>query len=258
MLLLKLFLVPAFLVLITLVGRRWGAARAGWLAGLPVVGGPILFFLAIEQGTAFAATAAAASLAAVFASVTFNVAYAHCALRSGWGAALLVGLLAWLVAAAFLSITVSTVAAATVVALAALVLAPRAFPMAGGIALDRPMRPAELILRAVVGAALTLAVTLAASKLGPGWSGLLTVFPVLGIVLAVFSHRFQGGAFAATLLRAMATGLYAFAAFCLVLALTLEPMGIPGAFLLSVLASLAVQMATRRSLAVRRSDAAVD
>lgn len=255
MLLLKLFLVPAFLVLITLAGRRWGAARAGWLAGLPVVGGPILFFLAIEQGTAFAATAATSSLAAVFASVTFNVAYAHRALRSGWGPALLMGLLAWLVAATSLSVTVTTVAVAAVIALATLMLAPRAFPTVGEIAIDRPMRSAELILRAVVGAALTLAVTLAASKLGPGWSGLLTVFPVLGIVLAVFSHRFQGGAFAATLLRAMATGLYAFAAFCLVLALTLEPMGIAGAFLLSVLASLAVQMATRRSLIADRAAA---
>ena len=168
---------------------------------------------------------------------------------------MLMGLLAWLVAATSLSVTVTTVAVAAVIALATLMLAPRAFPTVGEIAIDRPMRSAELILRAVVGAALTLAVTLAASKLGPGWSGLLTVFPVLGIVLAVFSHRFQGGAFAATLLRAMATGLYAFAAFCLVLALTLEPMGIAGAFLLSVLASLAVQMATRRSLIADRAAA---
>ena len=61
-----------------------------------------------------------------------------------------------------------------------------------------------------------------------------------------------------TLLRAMVTGLYAFAAFCLVLALSLESMGIPGAFLLSVLVSLAAQMASRRSLAAPRPDAAMD
>ena len=50
MLALKLLLVPCFLLLVSLAGRRWGAHVVGWLAGLPVVAGPILYFLALEQG----------------------------------------------------------------------------------------------------------------------------------------------------------------------------------------------------------------
>ncbi len=61
-LLLKLFLVPALIALVTLAGRRWGPAVAGWLSAFPVVAGPILGFIALEQGAAFAARAAIGTL----------------------------------------------------------------------------------------------------------------------------------------------------------------------------------------------------
>lgn len=41
MLLLKLFLVPDFLLLLSLGGKRCRPSVANWLAGLPVVTGPI-------------------------------------------------------------------------------------------------------------------------------------------------------------------------------------------------------------------------
>ncbi|MEI8607666.1 hypothetical protein P4S70_00350 [Enterovibrio sp. Hal110] len=49
MLFLKLILAPLFILLISLSGRIWGPSTAGLLAGLPVVGGPILFFIAFEN-----------------------------------------------------------------------------------------------------------------------------------------------------------------------------------------------------------------
>jgi hypothetical protein len=67
---LKLFLVPACLLAISLAGRRWGPGVAGWLAGMPVVVGPILLFLALDHGVAFTARAANASLSACSTLVT--------------------------------------------------------------------------------------------------------------------------------------------------------------------------------------------
>jgi hypothetical protein len=246
---LKLLLVPAFLLLVSMAGRRWGASVAGWLAGLPVVAGPILFFVALEQGAPFAARAAAVSLSAVLASVAFSVAYSHVALRAAWAFAVTVALAAWAVGAWLLSSLPTPaswpLALPLAISLLTLLTAPRLFPAA------RPQRAApagghgELACRMLAGAALTLAVTWLAGSVGPTWSGLLAVFPILGIVLAVFSHRSQGPAYAAALLRAMATGLYSFAAFCFVLSASL-PLGVAPSFALASAAALAVQAGTRR------------
>ncbi|HBF50271.1 MAG TPA: hypothetical protein DDX04_07705, partial [Massilia sp.] len=54
---LKLVLVPLLIYLVTLAGRRWGPSVAGWLSAFPIVAGPILLTLALEQGAPFAASA---------------------------------------------------------------------------------------------------------------------------------------------------------------------------------------------------------
>jgi uncharacterized membrane protein (GlpM family) len=251
MLALKLLLVPTFLFGLSIAGRVLGPSIAGWLAGLPVVAGPILLILALENGHAFAAQAAIASTAAVLASVSFSLAYAHAAQRLAWPFALLAGLAAWCVAALVLSILPSNLVAAAVLALLTLTAAPRLFPAAVA-STAKPMGAAELGLRMATGAGLTLAVSQGAQVLGGTWSGLLAVFPVIGIVLAVFSHRSSGAAFAATLLRAMATGLYAFAAFCAVLAALLPSQSLAMSFGAAAVISVGVQAYTKGRLARRQ------
>jgi len=95
---------------------------------------------------------------------------------------------------------------------------------------------------------LTLLVTMLASTVGERWSGLLAVFPVLGSVMAVFSQQTRGPAFTAALLRATATGMYSFSAFCLVSALTLPHLGL-GGFAVGVAVSVAMLGVTRQLLA---------
>ncbi|MBU0889708.1 MAG: hypothetical protein KKH21_02285 [Gammaproteobacteria bacterium] len=258
MFILKLILVPAFLLLVSLAGRRWGPNVAGWLAGLPVVVGPILFFIAVERGASFASGAAVASLAAVFASISFSVAYAHTSQRCCWPLALFAGLFAWALAAFLLSLFTASVVFSCFIATSTLLSAARLFPRVHAPQLVRSVSAVDLALRMAAGALLTVWVTLAAGTLGSQWSGLLAVFPVLGIVLAVFSHRSQGSAFAASLLRAMVSGLYSFSVFCLVLAVALPSVGIPIAFTLSVALAVAVQFFTRRHLAPPSSGLPVD
>ena len=81
-------------------------------------------------------------------------------------------------------------------------------------------------MRMLAGAGITIAVTTLAAAIGPAWSGMFAVFPVITIVLSVFSHRASGPAFTATLLRAMIWGLYALAGFCLALAVLLPQLGV--------------------------------
>lgn len=238
---LKLLLVPAFLAAITVAGRRWGPGVAGWLAGFPSLTGPILAFLAFERGAEFTMQAAVLSLSAVFPAISFGAAYAWTCARLGWPGALACAMAAWGAAALLLAQLPLTVPLSLGISLAVLFAAPRLFPRVRGHWTGRAMPAQELLLRMAAGAAMVLAVTGAAEALGTTWTGLLSAFPVMSIVLAVFSHRASGPGFAATLLRSMIGGFYAYLTYCLVMALALPVAGAGGAVALAVLAAVLVQ-----------------
>jgi len=242
MLLLKLFLVPLLLLATSLAGRRWGPRVAGRLAGLPVVVGPILLVLTLEHGDTFGVQAAVSALAGLVAVLTFNLAYAHACRRATWPLAWLAAGFGWLAVVGALSVWAPGWIASAVLALGGLALVPRLFPPVEATLSPRPVTNRDLAVRMAMGALLTLAITAVAADLGPAWSGLVTTFPVITTVLAVSSHRGQGPAFTVSLLRGMVTGMAGFAAFCIVLSLTLPAWGRLPAFVLSVLAALSTQV----------------
>ena len=248
MLALKLLLVPAFLLLISLAGRRWGPAVAGWLAGLPVLTGPILFLLALEHGPGFAAAAATVSLSAVFGAVAFIVTYARVCARRSPVLSLLSGLASWCCAALLLTRLPLTNSASLGIALLALLIAPRLFPRVSAPILTATLPKWELPLRMLAGAAVTLAVTTLAAAIGPSWSGMFAVFPVITIVLSMFSHRASGPGFTAILLRAMIWGLYSLASFSLAVAVLLPQQDIAVSFLAASAVALTVQWALKSRL----------
>jgi hypothetical protein len=248
MLILKLTLVPFFLALVSLAGKRYGPHVAGWLAGLPVVVGPILFLLALESGPQFAGAAAVFTLASVVTVITFGVAYSWAARKYTWMVSLAAALVAWLISAAVVAAVPFSLAGAALAALGVLLVAPRLYP-----ALTSTLKPAalphwELALRMACGAALTLAVTAAAMTLGPTWSGIAALAPVLTPVIAVFMHRAggtqTGGPHAIAMLTSLARGLYALAAFCAAVASLLPTQGVAVAFGVATGLALAVQTLT--------------
>ena len=238
---LKLCLVPSFLLLISLAGRRWGPEVAGWLAGMPLLTGPILFLLALEMGPAFAAASATVSLSAVLGAVVFIVVYARVCVHRPPPSALAAGLLAWCCTALLLPRLPLNNATALAIALISLLIAPRLMPRLALNKLSAPLPRWELPLRMLAGAVVTLTVTALAAVLGPAWTGMFAVFPVLAIVLAVFSHYASGPAFATILLRSMLFGLYAFTSFCLAIALLLPRQGVATSFLAACAIALMVQ-----------------
>ena len=60
----KLTVVPLLIWLISYSGRKWGPVAAGSLSAFPVVVGPALLFMALENGKDFASSAAAGSVSA--------------------------------------------------------------------------------------------------------------------------------------------------------------------------------------------------
>jgi hypothetical protein len=108
-----------------------------------------------------------------------------------------------------------------------------------------PLSVVDLAVRMSAGAALTLIVTYAAATLGATWSGLLAVFPLLGIILSVSSQRAPGPDVVVSLLRGMVLGRFSFFAFCLCLALMLPRQGVVLSFVAALVLSMLVQSATR-------------
>ena len=90
-LLFKIILAPVLIALVSLAGRKWGPSIAGWLLGLPLNSGPIIFFLLLEQGPRFAADAARASLLGILAWAAFCVTYALCCVKTSWWWSTLIG-----------------------------------------------------------------------------------------------------------------------------------------------------------------------
>jgi uncharacterized membrane protein (GlpM family) len=184
----------------------------------------------------------------MFAMIAFCITYAQVAQRANWPLALTASLTVWAVIAGVLSLIPASLPFSVAAAAIALLASPYLFPTVQPVLSGTAPKSDKLIWRMIAGAALTLVVTMLASTVGERWSGLLAVFPVLGSVMAVFSQQTRGPAFTAALLRATATGMYSFSAFCLVSALTLPSMGLSG-FAVGVAVSVAMLGVTKRLLA---------
>ena len=251
----KLALAPALIALVTVAGRRWGPEVSGWLAGLPITGGPILLFIALEQGEAYAARSALAALVGVIAFTAFCLVFAWSARRIAWWLALPLGyaayfLAGWPVTRWHPGIVVGALAGAGV-----LVVGAAALPRGRDDAPPLPHGRWELPLRMAATAAVVLTVTALAEWLGAGWVGVLSVFPTAATVLGAFSLRHAGVATAARVLRGLSLGMLGLVGFFAVLAAALGRMPIAQAFALGVVAALAAQAATLVALRLARRQA---
>ena len=233
-------LVPALVAGVTLGARRWGPRVGGWLTALPLVAGPTLFFLALEQGTVFAGAAALSTLVGLIAVAAFGLTYGWAAVRHAWPASLLLGWAAFAVATILLQTVPWTPALALVATLAAFAVATRTLPAVRAHRLPAAAPVWDLPVRMLGTLAVVLTVTHVADRLGPRWSGAVTPFPIALAVVLVFAHAQQGAALAIRLLHGFFPAMWGFGLFCLVVALAMVPLGPWLAFLLALLAQLVV------------------
>ncbi len=217
----KLLIAPSFVVAVTLIGRRVGPSAAGFLAALPVVGGPILALLVMTHGASFGATSALGSALGTVPTMVFALAYARIATRLSPGSCLLASYGVYF-AATLLALTLPiSWPAALVVPTLAWPLVLRAFP--DGQA-PRPSGPAslwDLPLRFLAALTLVALVTGSARALGPKVAGVITPFPIITATLAAFSHHQSGANTAASLMRGLVRGLASFVTFFWLLAFLL-------------------------------------
>jgi len=240
---LKLMLVPGLVAIATLAARRWGPRVGGWFTSLPIVGGPVLCFYAIEQGESFAAGAAHNAVAGLSAVAAFAAAYAWSAQYMRWPGSAVIATAVFAAATLALNALQPGLVLSAIVCVATLAAARvwiGAMPPAGTRPGGRPHVIVNLLARMTATGALVLVLTRLAAGLGPTLSGLLSVFPVATGIMALFTHAEQGRDAMTAFFRGYLFAINTFALFCFVLAVTFVPLGWVGALAVALAAQMSV------------------
>lgn len=217
--LVKILFTPLLILLCLLVARRWGSFVGGVIAGLPLISGPVSFFLTLEQGTAFSAAASFNTLLGVLACTATALIYPWLAawgmpwfvalpaalcgfFGGGWGVLHLPFTHLWAVVLSSLSPVLVLVCLPKVVT-----------GCRPGHAMTACVRvPVQM----ACGAGLVFAVTEAARWLGPGWSGVLMFFPVMICSIVPFAHATLGAGAVVSIFRGIMAGWFGCIAFAVV------------------------------------------
>jgi hypothetical protein len=262
----KLTLTPLAVGLATAIGRRFGPALGGWVAGIPFTSAPIAIFVTLDHGVSFGTIAAAGILAATASQAAFALVYSVVATRARWPMALSAAALTFVGATAGLNVLQPSPLPALEIVVGAIALALSMVPRRRSDAAQAPVAsPAsapvllnmriDILFRAVIATAIVVALTALSGTLGPTLAGLLSPLPVFGAVLIVFPHRLQGGDAAISACRGFLWGLFAAAAFGFLVAQMLPRFGLAPAMAAALAAAVALQGVTLllvRGRAIRR------
>ena len=243
--LLKLILAPVIIGSASLAGRKWGPAVSGWIVGMPLTSGPVIFFLALSHDSTFAVNASLGTVSGGFSLVAFCLVYGWLAMRFGWVVSLTGSLSAYGLVTAWMRGLTFPVVPLFIAVIGVVVLGISFMPKEADIepVESKPGRW-DIPSRILIGTSFILLLTGGAPLLGPRLTGLLSTIPLYTAILAIFAHRLQGGAGAVHVLRGMLYGLFAFLGFFGTLCSLLPHAGIALSFLAAIGAALSVQGAS--------------
>lgn len=241
---LKLILAPLIIGSASLAGRKWGPAVSGWIVGMPLTSGPVVFFVALDHGVGFAASSILGVLSGGISLVVYSVTFAWLATRFRWYVALLGSFLFLAITTLFMQSHifpfVVIAPAVTLAAFFGLKFMPKGDVEPGETQLNRW----DIPMRVLIGTSFILLLTGVAPFIGSRLTGLLAMIPLYVSILAVFAHRNHGPAAAAHVQRGLLYGMFAYIGFFIVLNLLIERASLGVSFGFAVLTALAVQGAS--------------
>lgn len=240
-LVLKLVLAPVIIGSASLAGRKWGPAVSGWIVGMPLTSGPVIFFVALSHDVTFAANTVLGVISGGLSLVAYALTYAWLATRFRWYVALpgsffVFGMVTLLLQNAIIPLAPIFLAVCAAIALG-LWLMPNDVIEEGEAKLGKWDIPSRIL----IGTSFILLITGSASFIGPRLTGLLTMIPLYVTILSIFAHHHQGPAAAAHVLRGLLYGMFAFAGFFITLSLLIEKSGIAVSFLSAIAVALVIQ-----------------
>lgn len=221
LLLIKLFLAPTIVAIVTKIQRRWGEKLGGRLIGLPLTTGPFIFIVLLQEGRTYAGHAAHGVLVGEIALIVFTWLYAFATLRMSWAPALAIGTFGCLITGAIVT-SFEIPLLVLVPSLTGLwILGMKFWPQ-----YSNPLQPIkapwwELPGRLVFTVALILVLSGFATLLGPRVAGALSTYPVITSVLGAFTQKRIGPSATIATMHGMMQSLPISMTIMTVLAITL-------------------------------------
>ncbi|WP_338871890.1 hypothetical protein WBJ53_26575 [Spirosoma sp. SC4-14] len=245
-LLLKVTLMPSVIALVTLAIRRWGNKIGGLIGSMPWTAGPILLFFILEQGKSFGILAIQGTMTGILALISFCFCYCYYCRQRGWLPTLLLSYGVYTLTALFFNYLQLNLVVSYGLVIGCVLLTLRYFPKPTALPNSGRRLRFEIPIRMLVTTLFVLVVTGLASILGPNWSGILTPFPIMTSILAIFSHILQGGNATITTLRGLVIGLLGFTTFLFLQAFLLREFSVPLAFGIAFLVNTAINLIAGR------------
>lgn len=234
-LLIKVTLMPVVIGLVTLVSRRWGHKAGGLIASLPWIAGPILLFLILEHGKSFGIQAVPGILTGILSLVGFCYCYARLAPHLSGIWALLLSYLAFVLIALLFNMLKFALLSSYGIVMGSVLLTLGFFPNPAVASTVIRRLPYDLPIRMVVATLFVLGITGLADVLGSTWSGILTPFPIITSILAVFTQYLHGSSAAIVTLRGIMMGLLGFTTFLFLQAFFLPTFSLGASFFIALL-----------------------
>ena len=246
LLLVKITLIPGVIALVTLAIRKWGSKVGGLIGSMPWVAGPILLFFILEQGKAFGIHSIQGSMTGVLALISFCFTYSTFSRKLPWLPTLLLAYGFYATTAVAITYLQLSLVLSYVLVIIVILLALRFFPAVTERSTSVRRLPFDIPIRMAVATVFVLIVTGLARVLGPNWSGVLTPFPILTSVLAIFSHTLQGSHAVITTLRGLVIGLLGFTTFLFLQAFLLPQFSVALSFGLAFIANTLINLTAGR------------
>ena len=239
---LKLILAPLIIGSASLAGRKWGPAVSGWIVGMPLTSGPVIFFVALSHDSGFAANAALGVLSGGLSLVAYTLTYSWLARRFRWQVTIAGSLLVFSISTALLQNFTFPLLPVFGMVCAALIIGLRLMPK-DVVEKESDSKPGrwDIPVRIFIGTSFILLLTGIAPLIGPRLTGLLTTIPLYITILTVFAHRDQGPTAAAHVLRGLLYGMFAFTGFFIALNLLIMKVSLAVAFGIAILVALTIQ-----------------
>lgn len=208
----KVLVSVVFVVGLSLVTEHVSPKVAGILAGYPLGAAISLFFIGVENGSAFAAQGAVYTLGGLSASLVFVYFYYKVSARKGRFEIVfstLVAIVAFWVAAKILSLLNLGLFTAFVITFGSICFFYCQFRSIPNVLVQKKTKftPLVLVARALVAALIILLITGIAKTVGPNWSGILSAFPITLYPLLLIIHISYGREQVHTIIKNFPIGL---------------------------------------------------